>query len=44
MTGLVVPATWPWSQSVSVLSAAEVAPGRYAFEMQSGDTIAVVFA
>ena len=39
---LVIPATWPWGGSVSVLDAADKGSGRYEFEMQTGDIIAVV--
>ncbi len=42
VTELVIPANWPWGRSVSVLKPRTVAQARYEFEMQSGDTIAVV--
>lgn len=42
VTGLVIPAAWPWGRSVSVLEARDTGSGRYEFEMQTGDTIAVV--
>ena len=39
---LVVPRQAPWGESVSVLELKEPQPGRYEFEMQSGDTLVVV--
>lgn len=42
VTELVIPADWPWGRSVSVLEARGIGPGRYEFEMQTGDTIVVM--
>jgi hypothetical protein len=39
---LVVPATYAWGPSVSVLEVLDRGAGRYDFAMQSGDTIRVV--
>jgi hypothetical protein len=41
---LQIPASFPWGPSVSVLEFKSDGSGRFEFEMQSGDTLAVVSA
>ena len=42
VSALQIPASLPWGPSVSVLEFRSGGSGRFEFEMQSGDTIAVV--
>ena len=44
VTALQIPASRPWGPSVSVLEFRSDGSGRFEFEMQSGDTLAVVSA
>lgn len=42
VTKLVVPASYPWGSSISVLEFRDKGEGLYELAMQSGDTIVVV--